>query len=302
MITRQFANVYIPQTFKTYRTFSGILSVLSLYTLQKSIFLLFFLGVRNALFVGIAIPLSMFISFIILGMIGYTINIMVLFSLIMALGMLVDNGIVVVENVYRLRERGISSYEATKRGVGEVALPVIASTATTLAAFLPLAFWPGLFGAFMKYLPITLIVTLSSSLFVALVINPVLILVFMQLDKGERPNHKRIFITLLAVVLLGLAQLALWYNNDDLWPIIFAIGAFFTAFNFLEATLPSLVSKTAPADAKGTAMGVYSTSQFAGAFMGGLFGGWAHQALGIEAVFLLGAIVYCQIYNKFFLV
>ena len=88
--------------------------------------LLFFLGVRNALFVGIAIPLSMFISFIILGMIGYTINIMVLFSLIMALGMLVDNGIVVVENVYRLRERGISSYEATKRGVGEVALPVIA--------------------------------------------------------------------------------------------------------------------------------------------------------------------------------
>ena len=94
-----------------------------------------------------------------------------------------------------------------------------------------------------------------------------------------------------AVVLLGLAQLALWYNNDDLWPIIFAIGAFFTAFNFLEATLPSLVSKTAPADAKGTAMGVYSTSQFAGAFMGGLFGGWAHQALGIEAVFLLGAIV-----------
>ena len=168
---------------------------------------LFFLGVRNALFVGIAIPLSMFISFIVLGMIGYTINIMVLFSPIMALGMLVDNGIVVVENVYRLRERGISPGEATKRGVGEVALPVIASTATTLAAFLPLAFWPGLVGAFMKYLPITLIVTLSSSLFVALVINPVLILVFMQLDKGERPNHKRIFITLLAVVLLGLSLL-----------------------------------------------------------------------------------------------
>ena len=94
-----------------------------------------------------------------------------------------------------------------------------------------------------------------------------------------------------AVVLLGLAQLALWYNNDELWPLIFAIGAFFTAFNFLEATLPSLVSKTAPADAKGTAMGVYSTSQFAGAFIGGLFGGWAHQSLGIEAVFLLGAII-----------
>ena len=174
--------------------------------------LLFFLGVRNALFVGIAIPLSMFISFIILGIIGFTINIMVLFSLIMALGMLVDNGIVVVENVYRLRERGINAFEATKRGVGEVALPVIASTATTLVAFLPLAFWPGLTGAFMKYLPITLIVTLSSSLFVALVINPVLILVFMQLDKRERLNHKRIFITFTMVVLLAVLLLLLGYT------------------------------------------------------------------------------------------
>ena len=174
--------------------------------------LLFFLGVRNALFVGMAIPLSMFISFIILGMLGFTINMMVLFSLIMALGMLVDNGIVVVENVYRLRERGFNAFEATKIGVGEVALPVIASTATTLAAFLPLAFWPGLFGAFMKYLPITLIVTLSSSLFVALVINPVLILVFMQLDKGEKPNHKRILITFSMGAFLGVSLLLLDYT------------------------------------------------------------------------------------------
>ncbi|MEQ6165713.1 efflux RND transporter permease subunit [Ekhidna sp. MALMAid0563] len=165
--------------------------------------LLFFLGPRNALFVGIAIPLSMFISFMILGMFGITINMMVLFSLIMALGMLVDNGIVVVENVYRLREEGLSAFEATKNGVGEVALPIIASTATTLAAFLPLAFWPGIMGEFMKYLPITLMITLGSSLFVALVINPVLIKSFMKVDTGEI-RKKRVLVFASVAIGVGL--------------------------------------------------------------------------------------------------
>ena len=153
--------------------------------------LLFFLGTRNAMFVGVAIPLSMFMSFLILGMLGISINMMVLFALIMALGMLVDNGIVVVENVYRLMEEGLSPINATMKGVGEVAMPIISSTATTLAAFLPLAFWPGIMGEFMKYLPFTLIITLGSSLFVALVINPVLIKMFMRLDDGTRmPDNK----------------------------------------------------------------------------------------------------------------
>ncbi len=155
--------------------------------------LLFFLGTRNAMFVGAAIPLSMFMSFMILGVFGITINMMVLFSLIMALGMLVDNGIVVVENVYRLREKGMGAMEATKKGVGEVALPIIASTATTLAAFLPLAFWPGMMGQFMKYLPITLIITLGSSLFVALVINPVFISALMSVN-SKRGSSKKILI------------------------------------------------------------------------------------------------------------
>lgn len=178
--------------------------------------LLFFLGTRNALFVGIAIPLSMFMAFMILGAFDIPVNMMVLFSLIMALGMLVDNGIVVVENVYRLMERGMSPFEATKSGVGEVALPIIASTSTTLAAFLPLAFWPGLMGEFMKFLPITLMVTLGSSLFVALVINPVLISTFMRVDKEGSINHKK---TLrLAIILLGLGAAFLgmgvtWFGN-----------------------------------------------------------------------------------------
>lgn len=164
--------------------------------------LLFFLGIRNALFVGIAIPLSMFVSFIILSAFGVTLNMMVLFSLVIALGMLVDNGIVVVENVYRLLDEGYSKIDAAKYGVGEVAMPIIASTATTLAAFLPLAFWPGMIGEFMRYLPVTLIVVLSSSLFVALVINPVLTSVYMKIKEDE-VNFKRILLYSSLLFLVG---------------------------------------------------------------------------------------------------
>ena len=164
--------------------------------------LLFFLGLRNALFVGIAIPLSMFTSFMILSALGVTINMMVLFALILALGMLVDNGIVVVENIYRLMDGGMPPIQAAKEGVGEVALPIITSTATTLAAFLPLAFWPGMMGEFMKYLPITLIIVLGSSLFVGLVINPVLTSVFMRVGDYQ-PNRKKIIRTSLILIAVG---------------------------------------------------------------------------------------------------
>jgi multidrug efflux pump len=154
--------------------------------------LLFFMGIRNALFVGIAIPMSMLMGIIVLNLLGYTLNIIVLFSLILALGMLVDNGIVIVENIFRYRQEGFDGVTASKYGAGEVALPIIASTATTLAAFLPLAFWPGLFGSFMKYLPVTLIVVLGSSLFVALVINPVLTRYLMKVDTRSRSEEGRI--------------------------------------------------------------------------------------------------------------
>ncbi len=164
--------------------YSGIILVV--------IVLLFFLGGRNSLFVGIAIPLSMLIGFLTLSIMGITMNVVVLFGLILALGLLVDNGIVVVENIYRYMQEGYSGKEAAKKGTGEVAWPIIASTATTLAAFVPLAFWPGIMGSFMKYLPITLIIVLTSSLFVALVINPVLTSMLMTVDeKAENANAKR---------------------------------------------------------------------------------------------------------------
>ncbi|MBT6162414.1 MAG: efflux RND transporter permease subunit [Crocinitomicaceae bacterium] len=170
--------------------------------------LLFFLGLRNALFVGVAIPLSMFMSFMILSALGITFNVMVLFSLVLALGMLVDNGIVVVENIYRLMDEGKSSIVAAKQGVGEVAWPIIASTATTLAAFLPLAIWPGLIGEFMKYLPITLMIVLSSSLFVALVINPVLTAAFMRVGE-DGVSKKRAHRVTISLIVFGGIFLAL---------------------------------------------------------------------------------------------
>ncbi len=153
--------------------------------------LLFFLGLRNAAFVGIAIPLSMLLGILVLSVLGITLNIVVLFALILALGLLVDNGIVVVENIYRYMQEGYDNTDAAKYGVGEVAVPIIASTATTLAAFFPIIFWPGLIGDFMKWLPITLIIVLISSLIVALVINPVLTKVFMKVD--EKAEDKQVY-------------------------------------------------------------------------------------------------------------
>ncbi|MEX0609437.1 MAG: efflux RND transporter permease subunit [Balneolaceae bacterium] len=147
--------------------------------------LLFFLGVRNASFVGISIPLSMFLSFIILSALGITMNMIVLFSLILALGMLVDNAIVVVENIYRYLEEGYDNFEAAKKGTAEVAVPIITGTATTIAAFGPMIFWPGVVGEFMGYLPKTLIITLGSSLFVGLIINPVICALFMRVEGDE---------------------------------------------------------------------------------------------------------------------
>ena len=125
--------------------------------------LLFFLGFKNALFVGIAIPMSMFMSIAILGAMGNTLNTMILFGLILGLGLLVDNAVVVVENVYRLMEKeGMSRIEATKKGISEIAFPIIISTATTVAAFIPLGLWPGRIGKFMVFFPICLLYTSPS--------------------------------------------------------------------------------------------------------------------------------------------
>ena len=160
--------------------------------------LMFFLGFKNALFVGFAIPMSMFMSLMILDLLGYTMNTMILFGLIMGLGMLVDNGIVVVENVYRLMEdEGMSRVEAAKKGIGEIAFPIIISTLTTVAAFVPLGLWPGVMGQFMIYFPITLSVVLGSSLFVAIFFNSVMVSQFMTIEDKNMPLKQIVRISII---------------------------------------------------------------------------------------------------------
>ena len=189
--------------------------------------LMFFLGFRNALFVGFAIPMSMLMSLMILDALGYSMNTMVLFGLIMGLGMLVDNGIVVVENVYRLMdEEGMSRKEAAKKGISEIAFPIIISTATTIAAFIPLGLWPGVMGEFMIYLPITLSVVLGSSLVVAIFFNSVMVSQFMSIEDKDM-SRKNIFTITGILVLFGL--------------LIFFIGGQYKIFGSIMLTTAILL-------------------------------------------------------------
>jgi multidrug efflux pump subunit AcrB len=144
--------------------------------------LFFAMGMRNAILVGLAIPFSMLLTFMVLYALNITLNMVVLFSLTLALGMLVDNAIVIIENIYRYMMQGVPRIEAAMKATSEVAYPVIGSTLTTLAAFFPMIYWPGIMGEFMKYLPITVIITLTSSLFVAMVINPALTAIFAKVN------------------------------------------------------------------------------------------------------------------------
>jgi len=209
------------------------------------IILFLFLGTRNSLIVGLAIPMSMFLSFLVMGLMDYKVNMIVLFGLILALGMLVDNAIVVTENMFRYVQRGYSKFEAARQATGEVAVPIISSTATTLAAFVPLLFWDTIVGKFMSYLPVTLIIVLSSSLFVALVIVPVVFNDFYKkganvvLPKPRKYLRIIIILVLVAMVfyvmkvnwmgtlllgfaiiglldLLFLSRLALWFQRVGL--------------------------------------------------------------------------------------
>ncbi|WP_203294607.1 efflux RND transporter permease subunit [Luteirhabdus pelagi] len=178
------------QSIKTQNQVDDLVNNIIFGVILVVLVLMFFLGFRNSLFVGFAIPLSMLMSLFILSSFGFTLNTMVLFGLVMGLGMLVDNGIVVVENVYTLMSEGMPRNKAAKQGMGEIAWPIIASTATTLAAFFPLGLWPGLIGKFMIFFPITLSVVLGSSLFVALIINSMLTSRFMQTEEESLTKRK----------------------------------------------------------------------------------------------------------------
>ena len=197
------------------------------------IVLMFFLGFKNAIFVGFAIPMSMFISLMILGVLGYTLNTMVLFGLIMGLGMLVDNGIVVVENVYRLMdEEGMSRIDAAKKGIGEIAFPIIISTATTVAAFIPLGLWPGIMGQFMVILPITLSIVLGSSLFVAIFFNSVLVSQFMSIEDKNMPLKNIVKLTGIMLI-FGLLLFFFEGKQSALGSLIIFVAIMFWVYRFI---------------------------------------------------------------------
>jgi len=200
--------------------FSGLVMVI--------VILLLFMGWRNSILVAITIPLSMMLGFVVLALLGLTLNMMVLFSLVLTVGMLVDNAIVIVENIYRHHSEGENRIDAAINGASEVAWPVTTSTLTTLAAFWPLLYWPGIMGQFMSFLPETVIVVLSASLFVALVINPPICAMLVNRNlvpqSIEEPGRWQRFMNGYEAVLRG----ALVHR----WPIMI-IGFLFLVFTFV---------------------------------------------------------------------
>ena len=168
--------------------------------------LMFFMGATDAMFVGLSVPLSMFIAFIVLSILGMTMNVIVLFAFLLGLGIVVDDAIVVIENTHRIFGNGkIPIKDAAKRAAGEVFMPVLAGTLTTLAPFFPLLFWPGMIGSFMHGLPVTLIVTLTASLLVAYLINPVFAATFMKPHhEGEKPNRRKAIFRTIVFAIFGL--------------------------------------------------------------------------------------------------
>jgi multidrug efflux pump len=202
------------QSFKVEHQVSELSNHVVFGIILVMIVLMFTMGLRNSLFVGAAIPLSMMIAFTLLSAIGVTLNTMVLFGLVMGLGMLVDDGIVVVDNVFANMQKGMSRIDASKIGIGEIAWPVISSTATTLMAFLPFALWPGTMGKFMKYFPLTLGVVLSASLFVAMVINAAMTGGSMDIEDKNIERKKLLFYTKILVI-LGLFSLIFGYANQS---------------------------------------------------------------------------------------
>jgi multidrug efflux pump len=180
------------QSEQTRTTLHDLINTIVIGFILVTILLMFFMGASNAFFVALSVPLSMFIAFLIMPAIGFTMNFIVLFSFLLALGIVVDDAIVVIENTHRIFANGkVPIVKAAKMAAGEVFLPVLSGTMTTLAPFIPLAFWKGVIGKFMFFLPITLIVTLMASLLVAYIINPAFAATFMKPHTNEKADPKK---------------------------------------------------------------------------------------------------------------
>ncbi|MFM7400271.1 MAG: efflux RND transporter permease subunit, partial [Bacteroidota bacterium] len=208
--------------------------------------LMFFMGATDAIFVAMSVPLSMAIAFMVLPAFGYTLNFVVLFAFLLALGIVVDDAIVVIENTHRIYhdDKKLTIVQAAKKAAGEVFLPVLSGTATTLAPFVPLVFWNGIFGKFMVYLPVTVIITLTASLLVAYIINPVFAVWFMgdpKREGTELPAAKKRRRAIFGYAIFGLSVLFFYANkNFFMGNLLLTIAAFAVLYKFV---LASVVSK-----------------------------------------------------------
>ena len=218
------------QSTMTRHTLNDLINTIIIGFVLVTLILMFFMGSTNAIFVGLSVPLSMFIAFILMPLLGFSLNMIVLFSFLLALGIVVDDALVVIENTHRiLHQSNMGIVKSAKVAAGEVFVPVLAGTLTTVAPFLPLAFWPGIVGKFMFFLPITLIVTLMSSLLVAFIINPVFAVSFMkrehELDTNISPRARRTFWMLIgaAFVVAVVAYLAGWYGTANLIMLVLVL-------------------------------------------------------------------------------
>jgi multidrug efflux pump len=203
------------QSENTRTTLHDLINTIIIGFILVTIILMFFMGVTNAFFVAMSVPISSFIAFLVFPMIGFTLNMMTLFSFLLALGIVVDDAIVVIENTHRVFDNGkVPIRKAAKIAAGEIFLPVLSGTLVVLAPFLPLAFWPGIVGKFMMYLPITLIIALIASLLVAYIINPVFAADFMtphDHDHGDKPKMSKGF-KVTSVVFAGIALVSYLIN------------------------------------------------------------------------------------------
>jgi multidrug efflux pump len=222
------------QSSQTRNTLNDLINTIIIGFVLVTLILMFFMGTTNALFVGLSVPLSMFLAFCIMPTMGFTLNMIVLFAFLLALGIVVDDAIVVIENTHRIyHNSNFSIKQSAKLAAGEIFIPVFAGTLTTLAPFVPLAFWPGIIGKFMYFLPITLIITLTASLIVAFIINPVFAVSFMKREHGEeavigvKKNKNRSFYIALGILgfvaLVSYALQSFFFGNLTLFIIAFIV-------------------------------------------------------------------------------
>lgn len=224
------------QSHNTKTTLADLNNTIIIGFLLVTVVLMFFMGLTNAIFVGLSIPLAMALSYIVLPGIGFTMNMLVMFAFIFALGIVVDDAIVVIENTHRIfkQNRSFTITQAAKYAAGEMFIPILSGTLTTLAPFFPLAFWPGIVGRFMFFIPVTLIIALFASLIVAYVLNPVFAVSFMKHeDDDENFHYKYKTIKIVTAVIAGLALLFHLCGCHGIGNLLIFVGISYVGHNLI---------------------------------------------------------------------